>query len=295
MAKRIEEGVDPSLLANFQIIHSRVREIDPSKQQILVLHDLPGDPEAEHLKDGGWKRFSKLVFVSHWQQQQFNTYLGVPFHAGIVLKNAIEPIDIIAKSHDKIKLIYTSTPHRGLNILYPVFAQLSKEFPQLELDVYSSFNLYGWPERDEPFRQLFDMLRSHPKINYHGSQPNNVIRKALQQADIFAYPSIWQETSCLCLIEAMSAGLTAVHSSLAALPETSIGLTTIYNYHEDYQAHAGIFYAHLRNTIEQYQTSRDLMENRAKFVKQAADFVYDWNIRKTQWNNLLKALHQNER
>jgi hypothetical protein len=46
MADRIN-SLPPELLSRFQIIHSRVRELDPNKKKIYVLHDLPGDPEVE--------------------------------------------------------------------------------------------------------------------------------------------------------------------------------------------------------------------------------------------------------
>ena len=41
-------------------------------------------------------------------------------------------------------------------------------------------------------------------MTYHGFKPNDVVRKALSEAHIFAYPSIWVETSCISAIEAMS-------------------------------------------------------------------------------------------
>ena len=47
---------------NFQIIPSRVRNLDPNKKKILWLHDLPMDPESQHLKDPeSRKRFDGFV------------------------------------------------------------------------------------------------------------------------------------------------------------------------------------------------------------------------------------------
>lgn len=289
----LSQHVGKPLLDEFQIIASRVRKLDSEKQKVLWLHDLHGDPEAQHLKDGGWKEYDKLVFVSHWQQQMYNAYLGVPLSAGTVLKNAIVPIEPHVKPDDgKIRLIYTSTPHRGLDILYAAFDALSQQYDNIELDVYSSFSLYGWPERDKPYIELFDKLRQHPKINYHKSQPNSVVRDALKQAHIFAYPSTWQETSCLALIEAMSAGCLCVHSSLAALPETSMNLTQMYDYTEDTHAHANLFYAHLKYAIDSYndKNRRVLMSQNLTVMSQLTESVYGWHGRGLQWTNMLKQL-----
>lgn len=292
MQERIERDCNKSLLPHFQIIHSRVRDLDPKRKKILVLHDLAQDPEVQHLKEGGWQKYDKLVFVSHWQQQMYNLYLGVPYSAGVVLRNAIEPIPDHTKPDDKIRLIYYSTPHRGLDILYAAFNQLAKEHANVELNVFSSFQLYGWPQRDEPYKELFQKLREHPKINYYKSVSNERIREEIQRSHVFAYPSTWQETSCLCLIEAMSGKLVSVHSSLAALPETSMGITQMYGYLEDPKHHANRFYQELKGVIMSFENpnQRKMIGYRTSNDKSVADLVYDWNHRKLEWNALMKSL-----
>jgi UDP-glucose:(glucosyl)LPS alpha-1,2-glucosyltransferase len=291
MQEKLEQYVPAELLNEFQIIQSRAREIDPDKRTIYWLHDLPSDPEVQHLKDGGWKKYDKLVFVSHWQQQMYNLYLGVPFSAGVVLKNAITPIEEHSKPNDgKIRLIYTSTPHRGLNILYAVFEALAKEYDDIELDVYSSFRLYGWPQRDEPYNDLFEKLRNHKQINYHSAKSNEEVREALKKAHIFAYPSTWQETSCLSLIEAMSAGCLCVHPNFAALPETSMHQTLQYQYSEDIEAHANIFYQYLKQSIEGWKRSRKSISGQLNVQRQLTSNIFNWNIRAREWEQLLNYL-----
>ena len=203
--------LDREELEGIQIITSRVRELDFNRIRILHLHDLPGDPESNLLRDPvNRDKFHKLVFSSNWQYQQFRDYLGVPYSShSTVIDTGIEPIELIEKPKDKIRLIYTSTPHRGLAILVPVFIELAKIFPDIELDVFSSFGIYGpnWEARNAPFEQLFEACRQHPQINYHGWVDQETVRKAYQKAHIFAYPCIWPETSCRSLIEAMSAGI----------------------------------------------------------------------------------------
>ena len=286
MADRIN-SLPPELLSQFQIIHSRVREIDASKKKIYVLHDLAGDPEVEHLKNGGWQRFDKLVFVSHWQQQMYNAYLGVPFSAGVVLQNAIEPIAPHVKpKEDKVRLMYFSTPHRGLELLYPSFDYLYKKYNDVELNVYSSFNLYGWEQRDKPYEPLFEKLRQHPGINYSKAVTNDIIREELKRSHILAYPSIWQETSCLVMIEAMCAGLTCVHSSLAALPETAMGCTYMYDYTENHRDHVNRFTQTLEEAILDTLAGYTVSEERVEFIND----TYSWEGRKIQWENLLTSM-----
>ena len=98
MQERLHNSLPADLLDKFQIIPSRVRNIDPDKKAILWLHDLPNDPESQHLADPKLReRFAKIVAVSDWQMQLYNVVLGVPYSQSIVLKNAIYPIDISEK------------------------------------------------------------------------------------------------------------------------------------------------------------------------------------------------------
>jgi len=284
----LQDRVDPELLKEFQIIASRVRDLDDTKVRILWCHDLPGDPESDHLKNGGWNKFHKIVFVSNWQMQAYVNHYNIPWSKCIVIQNAIDPMRMMQKPKDKIKLIYTSTPHRGLDILYPVFDKLCEKYDNLELDVFSSFKLYGWPDRDKQFEPLFDALKNHPKINYHGTQPNSVVREAVENAHVFAYPSTWVETSCLCLIEAMSAGLVCVHPNLGALYETAANWTFMYQFNENKNEHAKMFYTVLESAIEEYD--RDDMDVRLVNQKGYTDAFYNWQSRSSQWTALLKSL-----
>ena len=137
MAIGMQQRIPQELLKNFQIIHSRTRELRDDLKKILVCHDLAGDPEVAHLKDGGYKKYDKLVFVSQWQFQQYHDFLGVPYSHSHILKNAIEPIVEHKKPNDgKIRIIYHTTPHRGLGLLYPIFDALSKQHDNIELDVW---------------------------------------------------------------------------------------------------------------------------------------------------------------
>lgn len=295
----LEKYVDKELLDKFQIIRSRVRDIDPEKTTLLWLHDLPQDPESAHLSDVMSRaRFKKIICVSNWQLQMYNLMHRIPYSECVVMKNAIEPIpaEMIDKKSDKIKLIYTPTPHRGLNILLPVFDALCKVHDNLELDVYSSFALYGWSERDAEFEALFEQCRNHPNINYHGSQPNSVVREALGKSHIFAYPSTWMETSSICTMEAMSAGNIVVTPNLAALPETTAGYAMMYQWDEDLNVHANRFYQVLNNAIMVWKNAMTSpeeaagLQNHLNLQKTHADYMYSWERRAQEWTALLKDM-----
>lgn len=273
-----------------QFVASRVRELDDNKIKIYIAHDLVGDPETDFMKDQKLReRFDKLVFSSNWQYQQFRDYLNVPFSQhSAVIETGIDPIPLVNKPMDKIKLIYTSTPHRGLEILVPVFVQLAKIYPDIQLDVYSSFGIYGWEERDAPYEPLFKICREHPQINYHGWQPNDVVRKAYQEAHIFAYPNIWPETSCRSLIEAMSAGCLCIHPNFAALPDTAGGLTVMYDGDMDVHIHANIFAHTLMHAVDNIKNND--LTGLLSFIKGYADVRFSWDNIGNKWKGLIASL-----
>ena len=290
---RLYDGSVPrELLEQYQIIFSRARELDPDRKKIFYAHDLPEDPESSRLSDPMFrKNFEKFVFVSHWQMEQYNEKRGIPYADSSVIKNSIEPIDISERTtSDKIRLIYHSTPHRGLQILVPVFIELAKNDPNIVLDVYSSFKLYGWEQRDEQYKEIFELCKTHPQINYHGTSTNEEVRTALLSADIFAYPNIWKETSCLCLIEAMSAGLLCIHPNLAALPETAMGLTWMYQWNEDAQAHANVFYQVLGQAIGIMRNRREELEPDLQLQKIQVDRAHNWKNKAIEWTALLESI-----
>jgi|TARA_B110000908_G_scaffold142137_1_gene170168 glycosyltransferase involved in cell wall biosynthesis len=292
MKYALHDKLPAKLLKQFNIIPSRVRELAQDKENLLWLHDLPQDPESQHLKDGGWKKFKKLVYVSHWQKQQYENFLGVPPSAGVVMQNAIEPIPTHTKPDpaECVNIIYHTTPHRGLELLIPILKHIREVMPDVKwhLDVYSSFGIYGWEQRDEPYQKLFQTIRDDEDMTYHGHVPNEEVKVALQKAHVYAFPSIWPETSCISLLEAMSAGCICVHSSLAALPETAANWTFQYDFTEDMQEHATRHAVTLMDALRVLKD--DNMQARLNMQMSYTNGFYGWSVREQQWKTFLTNL-----
>jgi UDP-glucose:(glucosyl)LPS alpha-1,2-glucosyltransferase len=293
MKHALHDKVPHKYLKKVNIIPSRVRELSKTKKNILWLHDLPQDPESQHLKDGGWEKFDKLVFVSHWQKQQYENFLGVPPSASVVLQNAIEPIEDHAKPDDGcVNIIYHTTPHRGLELLVPIMKHIREVMPETKfhLDVYSDFKIYGknWDGRNKPYLKTFEAIKEDPDMTYHGHVSNEEVKEALKKAHIYAYPSIWPETSCISLIEALSAGCICVHPSLAALPETSANWTFQYDFTENMRDHASRHAMTLMDAMRVINEPN--MQARLDMQKSYTDGFYSWDVRQQQWTVMLNNL-----
>jgi UDP-glucose:(glucosyl)LPS alpha-1,2-glucosyltransferase len=242
MRNRLLKSIPSSMLERVAIHFSRVRDdnIQSDVPNIFYAHDLETDPESAFLATKSDK-FAAFVFVSKWQRDRYVHRFDLQSSKCFVIENCIEA-DLSERPErnddDPIRLIYHTTPHRGLELLYPAFLQLVQRYGRkVELDVFSSFSIYGWPQRDKRYEQLFERLRQHPQIRYHGARPNDEVLTALQKADIFLYPCIWLETSCLALIEAMKAGCVCIHSDYGALKETGSGVTLTFPFDSEPALH----------------------------------------------------------
>jgi UDP-glucose:(glucosyl)LPS alpha-1,2-glucosyltransferase len=289
----LTEKLDPELLNNFQIVSSRIRELDPTKIRIFSGHDLALDPESMKFRDSKFiNNFHKFVWISHYQYAQYRLVHGIPYNTkSSVLETCIKPapLEALQKPTDIIRIVYTSTPQRGLEILVPVFIELAKIHPEIHLDVFSSFKIYGWDNADKEFETLYDVIRNHPQMTYHGFVSNDQLREHLNKSHIFAYPSIWEETSCRSMIESMSAGLICVHPSYGALPETSGMLNMMYQGDfDDKMTHSNIFMNYLNGAID--VVKKNQYEQVISYIKYYTDMRYNQDNIVRQWELMLKQL-----
>lgn len=292
MRDRLMRYVDPSSLEKVVIHFSRFRKENcvDGIPNIFYCHDLIGDPENKVLGGEGYKQFAKIVFVSHWQRDQFMLAYKIPYSHCTVIENAIE-LEYVHKNKDtrNINFIYHTTPHRGLELLVPMFTALAKEFSNIHLDVFSSFSLYGWGERDKKYENLFEEIKQHPNMTYHGAKSNQEVLNALEKSHIFLYPCIWPETSCIAMIEAIRSGCLVIHPSLAALPETSSEATMMYDYTENKQEHAKRAYRYTRTVLNAERNGMNFLNNYTADVRfeLPKNSVSSFEVK---WKNLLDEI-----
>ena len=288
--ERVKERVPEDLWNYFQIILSRVRQYE-DKPKILWFQDTSKDPEVQFLKEKKYRdQFERFVFPSDWSLEKYNIDLGVEYEKSVVLKNAIVPIPAHTKPKDgPIRLAYISTPHRGVDVLIGAFKAMKLE--NVELDVYSSFKIYGWEEQDKDWEPLYNACKETPNVNYHGSVPNEEIRAALQQTHILAYPNIYPETACISAIEAMSAGCVVVCPNLAVLPETCANFAWMYGMVEDKVEHARKFAYVLKDAIDSFWEPP--VQAGLAFQKQYFDMHYDIETTARQWVMMLSTIKSN--
>jgi glycosyltransferase involved in cell wall biosynthesis len=286
--------VDNSLLDNFLITTSVPEKIPLSKDKINILwqqnsYDQPNLIDWFSNKDNH-KKYDFYVFNSHWCYEKFRMRFKIPCHKSTVIKNAVErfPEKIFIRKN-KVKLIYHSTPWRGLNVLLGAM-QLVKN-KDVELDVYSSTQIYGdqfKKHNDDQYKGLYEQAKALPNVNYIGYVSNEEIRKKLQEYDLYCFPSIWEETSCISAIEALTAGLHMITTNYGALFETCSEWPVYVNYTKDYKDLAKLFAFSIDEVCNYLYkgTVPDFLKRQQAFYN---DF-YSWDRRKSEWSQFLQGL-----
>jgi len=276
---------------NVNLILSRCTEdqIVDGKINVLWQHLNYNEPLTQGMTNKFFTRaIDAFVYVSHWQHEKFRYVYHIPVDNAFVIKNAIEPIEYVPRNKsEKIRLVYTSAPFRGLNILLDAFDLLKRD--DIELHVYSSTIVYGsgYDAAHGPtYQPLFERAANTPGIIYHGYAPNDEVVKALQQAHIFAYPSMFEETCCLAMIEAGAAGCRLIGQNLGALAETGAEYATLVPIRIDTKKIAEKYAAALNEAIDGYWDAQPLLVKQSEYFNS----FYSWERITKQWKTMLEEI-----
>lgn len=180
------------------------------------------------------QKADRVAVVSQWQADLFANLFGLPREHLFVTHNGVHApyFSQEAAPANPPRLIYSSAPDRGLDILLNIFPAIRAQVPEAELHLYSSFKVWG---KDEAFDQknagaLYAQARSLEGVFLHNPLPHPELAQALRQGSIWLYPNhatpipdetgFYAETSCIAALEAQAAGLPVITSARGALPET---------------------------------------------------------------------------
>ena len=184
--------------------------------------------------------------------------------------------------------MYHSTPWRGLSVLLGAM-QLVKN-PLITLDVYSSTEIYGADfkkQNDGAYVELYEQAKKLPNVSYVGYKPHEYIIQNLKNYNMFVYPSIWEETSCISLIEAMSAGLYCITTNYGALFETGAEFPMYIPYEKNYRLLSQKFAYGIEAAAESLH--RTEIHNHLECQSAYAQAYYGWNKIGTSWKRFLEG------
>ena len=178
-----------------------------------------GDPRVA-------KKVDYFLAVSEWHKQSLCEASGFPLDKTAVIYNGVHlPYFAGTEQRSRRRLIFTSAPYRGLNLVPPIYKKLKERYSDLELHVYSGMSLY---DTDQPFRgpqvaqfeQIKKVLLTMPGCFVHGNITQARLARELMKSSILIYPNTIFETFCIVALEGLAAGCPVIASNNSALPET---------------------------------------------------------------------------
>jgi len=272
--------------------------IQKDKINVVWQHLSYDQPNVQYMRDRKFvDSVDYFVYVSHWQYNKFREHFQIPEYKSFIIKNATYEFEEINRNKGgRIRLAYTSTPWRGLAIFIKAIDILNKTRDDFEVDIFSSTKIYGdaFEESEKgKFDALFEKCKNTKNVNLHGYGLNVQIRELLKDTHIYAYPSIFEETSCLAAIEALSAGCHVVTTNYGALPETCGEFATMIEFDSSVNNLIERYAQTLNSVIDNYKNNlyKDDLEMQIKYYKK----YYSWNTRIQEWKNFLNYVREQKK
>jgi len=268
--------------------------LEKDRINILWMQHFVNQEETKNM--GSKKYIDKLdyiIFNSNWNFEKYQYQFKIPENKSLVIRNAIENIDIHEKPKDKINLIYHTTPWRGLFHLLNVFKKLNLE--NVELNICSSTKIYGKKFDDvlgKKYKNLFEECKNTKNVNYLGFINNNKIIDLLKKIHIYSFPSIWPETSCISAIEAMGAGCQIVTTNLGALYETCSPFGTFVSFDRNFDNLEKKYLKVLDDSIKNFWSDQN--QKKLKLQYETINNLYSWKIRSIEWKNFFNEIKKSK-
>ena len=266
--------------------------IDPNKLNILWQKNSWDQNNLQEFfsKPERHKEYDWYVFNSHWNYEKFRDHFNIPTEKSMVIKNGCSsfPQRKVYKKGEPIKIIHQCTHWRGLNVLLGAMQYVKN--PLVTCDVYSSSRLYGdqfSKANDDEFKPLYEQAEKLPNVNYIGYKSHEYILEHLTDYQIFAYPSIFEETFCNSAAESMAAGLHVITTNYGALFETCAEWP-IYVSFDTNVPNLAIAFGNAIETAASYLHEPQIqehLEEQQKFFKR----FYNWEKKGMEWSGFLKG------
>jgi glycosyltransferase involved in cell wall biosynthesis len=224
-----------------------VRRSNPRAKLVLnVHHELY--PQCNHrVLARRFRHLDRVTAVSDFVAQQvargFPEIQPVP----LTVSNGIETTEFEAipqrsetgtVSH-KIMYAGAVSPEKGVHVLIEAFRIVASNLPTARLDIFGSLSSRPlnevFPQRGDPLlSELVPLYQADyvaylksllpeqlaDRVAFRGNVPREELVRGYYEADVFAFPSLWNEGFGLPPIEAMAAGTPVVATRAGAMIET---------------------------------------------------------------------------
>lgn len=164
----------------------------------------------------------KVLALSQFHASYLEHMFGVAKDRILVTSNGIRPERFANKSVEKVpgKVIYSSSPDRGLKNALLVMDKVVVGMPEARLHVYYGFDNMRKMGMGGQADELERMMRARDYVVFHGNLPQEKLAAEFQSACVWLYPTNFLETYCITAIEALCSGVYPVVRKWGGLQNT---------------------------------------------------------------------------
>lgn len=219
------------------VVASRIPELFAADvnadHKILWMHDVNVGPRMHAFE--GFP--DTIVGLTNWHVQHMGRLYGIPKQRFNVIPNGVElhlyDIDKRKDDSDELRMIWSSSPDRGLGTVISLWPTIRSWYPNARLDVFYGWNIidkiitkgdkrsgYLHKMKSELLGNIARIGGEEAGIYQYGRVPQHDLSEWQLSAHIWPYPTDFMETFCITAIEMQAAGVIPITSNLAALKET---------------------------------------------------------------------------
>ena len=179
-------------------------------------HDLL-TPGVEHTQN-----YIKAFCLTAFHADFMKTMQNVPAGKIHITRNGLKPklFEGPKLAKDLTKVVYPSSPDRGLDRAMLVMDKVRERYPDLKLHVfYGIEHLPKWGHQ-ALHDKLIKMFAERPWVIYHGATQQQKLVDHFKEAIIWLHPADFIETSCITAMEMIAAGVYPVTRRLGGLKDT---------------------------------------------------------------------------
>tara|TARA_B100001778_G_scaffold334923_1_gene349127 strand:+ start:1928 stop:3637 length:1710 start_codon:yes stop_codon:yes gene_type:complete len=228
-------------------------------------------------------KLDKIIAVSEWQKNILVEKYSLEPSKVSVIGNAISPSDFddINQEKYKNKVIYTSSPDRGLAQLLDIWPKLKKINPELTLWIAAPPYTKDWD---------FSLLNTLPlDVRWLGHLPPSELYKQIKSSEYWIYPSTYPETYCITALEMMMGRVKLISTDTANLKTLLDGKCGLIR--------SDLSEPLMKETIiSSYVFLKDNEKVAEKYLNIAEGFARQqtWEVRYNEWMGVIEGVSQNE-
>ena len=172
------------------------------------------------------QNYEKVLALSEFHKNYLKVLHGVPEDKILVTRNGINPdkfANLITNQKVGNRIVFSSSPDRGLEAAMLVMDEVIKVVPDAELCAYYGYdNLYKAGRGKEADRIKAE-VEKRPYVKMVGNLEQTELYKELAKAKVWLYPTNFLETFCITALEMLECRVFPIVRNYGALPNTLKG------------------------------------------------------------------------